>query len=73
MTYVGVDACSGGWFATVLSVGDVETKLHGSFSAVWSTHASADRILVDISIGLATDRRRRCDEDARVLLGCRGL
>lgn len=70
---VGVDACPFGWFVTVLEDDSVRTEAYESFGEAYQTYSEAGRILVDIPIGLPTDSRRRCDEQARELLGCRGL
>jgi predicted RNase H-like nuclease len=72
-TVVGVDACPLGWVATVIEGGDVRTETHEAFAALAGTHADADRVFVDMPIGLPDDERRRCDERARDLLGCRGV
>jgi predicted RNase H-like nuclease len=68
---VGVDACPYGWFATVLTRASVETELYEDFSEVYTDNQEA-QVLVDIPIGLPTGSRRRCDIEARDLLGCRG-
>ncbi|WP_336022649.1 DUF429 domain-containing protein [Halobellus salinisoli] len=68
---VGVDACPYGWFATVLTGGSIETELYEDFSEVQSDYQEA-RVFVDIPVGLPTGSRRRCDIEARDLLGCRG-
>jgi predicted RNase H-like nuclease len=68
---VGVDACPYGWFATVLTGASVETELYEDFSEVYKDNQEA-QVLVDIPIGLPTRSRRRCDIEARDLLGCRG-
>ncbi|WP_256288515.1 DUF429 domain-containing protein [Halobellus inordinatus] len=70
---VGVDACPAGWVATVLDRDDARIETHRDFAAVADTYADAERVLVDIPIGLPTTSRRRCDEDASDLLGCRGI
>ncbi|WP_254525780.1 DUF429 domain-containing protein [Natrinema caseinilyticum] len=72
-TVVGVDACPVGWFATVIDADGVRTRTYEAFEELNDLYAEADRILVDIPIGLPKDERRRCDEDARDLLGSRGL
>jgi predicted RNase H-like nuclease len=72
-TVVGVDACPLGWVATVIEDGTVRTETHGTFDAVDEAHADADRVVVDMPIGLPDDGRRRCDERARDRLGCRGV
>jgi len=68
---VGIDACPYGWFATVLIGGSIETELYENFSELYSDYQES-RVLVDIPIGLPTGGRRRCDIEARDLLGCRG-
>jgi predicted RNase H-like nuclease len=70
-TAVGVDACPHGWFATVLTDDEIETKVYEDFSEVVEDHPET-QILVDIPIGLPTGSRRDCDIEARDLLGCRG-
>jgi len=72
MTVVGADACPDGWFVTVIEDGHARTNKHQSFEKLSNAYETANRILVDIPIGLPTDKRRRCDVDARTLLGCRG-
>lgn len=69
---VGADACPAGWFVTVIEQETVSTAAYERFEEIRETHAGADRILVDIPIGLPTDVRRRCDTKASDLLGCRG-
>lgn len=68
---VGVDACPYGWFVTALTGGSIETDLYEDFTEVCSDYQEA-RVFVDIPIGLPTGSRRRCDIEARELLGCRG-
>jgi predicted RNase H-like nuclease len=70
--YIGVDGCTGGWFAAVLDDAGLETARYGSFEEVWADHAGAERILVDVPIGLLDDARRPCDTAATERLGCRG-
>lgn len=69
---VGVDACPAGWVAAVREDGGLRIESHESFASVAGAHPEG-RILVDIPIGLPSDRRRRCDEAASDLLGCRGI
>jgi len=66
---VGVDGCGGGWLAAVRDDDGIETAVYGAFSELLSDHADADRVLVDVPIGVPSDRYRRCDEQARTLLG----
>ncbi len=72
MKVLGADACPAGWFVTVIDGGDVSTDMYESFERLRHEHTGAHHVLVDIPIGLPTDERRRCDEAARELLGCRG-
>ena len=73
MKYVGVDACSNGWFAGILNDGRLETNQYDSISALYDEHHNAQHILVDIPIGVPDTERRACDEEARARLGCRGV
>ena len=69
-TYVGADWASNGWFAVGLSEdGDAEMGLYPSIFNLWYHHDDADRILVDIPIGLRSGGKRACDVEARRLLG----
>ena len=72
-TIIGVDSCPVGWFATVIDTDGVRTETFEEFKILSETYDGVDRILVDIPIGLPEGERRRCDEDARDLLGSRGL
>ena len=81
MDFLGVDGCKGGWLAVKLSLfGDWEVNLFRSFSQLWEKHAAAALILVDIPIGLRAGtstkgsrerQERRCDKEARKLIGPR--
>ena len=72
---VGIDGCAGGWFAVWF---DAETRrlqheLYEDVSAVFAEHGDADRLLVDIPIGLETASSRECDTLVRRRLGARGV
>lgn len=72
-TYLGADWASNGWVAAEL---DDENSLSvGFYPTIWNLWhergADADRILVDIPIGLSEDDRRACDREAKALLGDR--
>jgi predicted RNase H-like nuclease len=73
--FVGVDGCSGGWFAIeVESDGSRKVTDHGmytEFATVLDVYADAERLLVDVPIGLPEDGRRDCDVAARKRLGPR--
>ncbi len=52
-TYVGVDGCPDGWIAVVYSDADfVGASFYENISDLWDDHSDAERILVDIPIGL---------------------
>jgi predicted RNase H-like nuclease len=72
MKYLGVDACSSGWFAGIVTDGALTTERHDEFAGLWESHGDAARIVVDIPIGLPESGRRACDEQATATLGSRG-
>lgn len=70
--YVGVDWAGNGWFGVVLhDDGDWDADCFPSILSVWNYHSDAERILVDIPIGLPGEDgpKRQCDVDAKSLLG----
>lgn len=69
--YVGVDGCRFGWVAVAEEAGRLEYRLFGAMSDVLAAHPDAERILVDIPIGLPSKQCpvRPCDLLARKLLG----
>ena len=69
---VGVDACPAGWVVTVIGDDGVTIETCERFREVEQEYGDADRLFVDIPIGLPRSERRRCDLKARELLGCRG-
>jgi predicted RNase H-like nuclease len=81
MLFLGVDGCRGGWLAITLALDNRwEVNLFKQFSQLWEKYASAFLILVDIPIGLRQGseekgsrerQERRCDKEARQLLGKR--
>lgn len=71
--FIGIDGCRGGWVAAVLDTRDgapVRYELLTALDEVLE-HARAGRatLVVDIPIGLPTAGARRCDVEARALLG----
>lgn len=72
-TYLGADWASNGWVAAELD--DEHSLSVGFYPTIWGLWydrgADADRILVDIPIGLSEDGRRACDREAKALLGDR--
>lgn len=72
MAFVGVDGCPDGWIAVVYDEqGYREAELHASLADLWEAHRGAERVLVDVPIGLREDTAepRACDADAREVLG----
>ncbi len=71
---VGVDGCRGGWVAVWLT-GKAPRKtgaaVYSTFAELWSALGHAGRILVDMPIGLPGKGARRCDLEARRVLGPR--
>ncbi len=66
---VGVDGCKSGWVAAALSGDRLDIEVYKNISEVLAAHADAERILIDIPIGLpegADDLRP--DAQARVML-----
>lgn len=63
--YVGLDWARNGWLGIVLrDNGDHDFDLFPSILSVWKDHKDADRILIDIPIGLSNTSKRACDEVA---------
>lgn len=72
--YVGVDWASKGWFGVVLDDDDEwETEFFPSIWSCWKAHSDADRVFVDVPIGLPSrdQGRRACDVEAKRFLGSR--
>jgi predicted RNase H-like nuclease len=73
--FVGVDGCPGGWFAAGIdedgSGRGADHGLYAEFDGVLSAYPDAERLLVDIPIGLPDAGRRDCDVAARERLGSR--
>jgi predicted RNase H-like nuclease len=74
MAVVGADGCKAGWFAIRReNDGRSSCQVFRTIADLWDGCRDADLILVDIPIGLpdATQRERRCDSEARTVLGPR--
>ena len=71
MKVVGVDGCRGGWIAMIWDVdaGTIVPRFHATLAELISAHADASAIAIDIPIGLSDTGTRRCDIEARKLLG----
>ncbi len=68
MIHLGVDWAGKGWLSVTLSPGGDSVDFWPSFYTLLLNHRGADRILVDIPIGLHESGRRRCDRRARETL-----
>lgn len=69
---IGVDGCKAGWFAVALA--DESGWSHGVYDSaeiLVSQYSDVNKVYIDIPIGLRVDGSlgRRCDTDARKLLG----
>jgi predicted RNase H-like nuclease len=75
MLAVGVDGCRGGWIAVAFDPSANATALtprvHPDFASLLASFPENATIGVDIPIGLSVDGPRRCDIEARRLLGPR--
>jgi predicted RNase H-like nuclease len=69
----GVDGCRAGWVVATEGEGALAVEVVGHFSAVLERvgDGTLDAVAVDIPIGLPTAGPRRCDVDARRLIGPR--
>lgn len=70
-TYLGLDWAAKGWFGAANTDGRWTCDLYPTIWSAWRDHGTADRICIDIPIGLPDERgsRRRCDEQAKAFLG----
>ena len=69
-SYLGVDWAGTGWVAAVLSDETEPTvAFYPTVLNLWRDHAEAETILIDIPIGLREEGKRRCDVEAKSLLG----
>ncbi len=74
MKKIGVDGCKAGWLAAVKdSTGKVRLEVYPTISELWKAHHDAYCIAIDIPIGLkdGAPHKRKCDVEARTLLGKR--
>jgi Uncharacterized conserved protein len=76
MIHVGVDGCPCGWYAVRRTPETTTGQLYSSLEELWANNNDAERILIDIPIGLpnhndSNHARRSCDLEAREQLGTR--
>ncbi len=67
--FVGADSCKDGWFIVVVEDNSWGADVLPDMRSLWQKFSSALLILVDIPIGLPESGPRRCDIEARKLLG----
>jgi len=67
-TVIGIDGCRAGWFAIIRRNGKWLFTLANTLSVLLADYAEAERIFIDMPIGLADDSPRQCDQLARRLL-----
>ena len=69
--YVGVDGCKAGWFFVAIGPDDeLELGIFETIEKLWQTYSVAKWILIDIPIGLPSNKikTRPCDRAARQVL-----
>lgn len=72
MSYIGADGCPGGWLGVLYNDDGYErTQFYESIESLCTENPNADRILIDVPIGLreGDNTPRRCDTAAREELG----
>jgi predicted RNase H-like nuclease len=69
-TFVGIDGIPGGWVAVYLST-DGRQRFAYTMSAARLLSDAYDRAMIDMPIGLPEQGYRRCDIEARALVGPR--
>jgi predicted RNase H-like nuclease len=72
LLFVGADGCRAGWFLIALTKnGQWQTEVFPNITELWEKYRKSSLILLDIPIGLTEKgaEERRCDKDARQLLG----
>ena len=69
--YIGVDGCPEGWLAVAYTESEFAgAEVFASVADLWAAHYDADRILIDVPIGLreSSSEPRACDPAAREVL-----
>jgi predicted RNase H-like nuclease len=72
MVHVGVDWASGVWFAVVIGEKQKNSGFYVTVYDLWGDIEDIDRLLIDIFIRLTEYEKRRCDREAKDVLGKRG-
>lgn len=73
MVLLGVDGTAEGWVTAIGTPDGLSVEMYETFEDLLAEWSPADRILVDIPIGLPEGSRRTCDRRASTVLGCRGI
>lgn len=63
--YVGVDGCRNGWFAIRLHEGAWDMGVYPNIAELMNAYKKAELVLIDIPIGLPSDKPRLCDGATR--------
>ena len=73
MNHIGVDGCKAGWIAVTKDCGELIYRIYPSAQNLVAAFPNAERILIDIPIGLPWREApiRPCDRLAREVLGPR--
>lgn len=72
MAVVGIDGCRSGWFfVRIEDDGAVLFGTEETIASLWERCRDASLCLIDIPVGLPAKEGRRCDRDARKILGRR--
>lgn len=66
---LGVDGCEGGWLVVRLEADNLAASIQSTLADILASAPRDAVIAIDIPIGLPTSGARRCDVDARKLLG----
>lgn len=65
MKYVGIDACKSGWVAVILGEDREVCEVYSTIADMWNSHKDAQRIFIDIPVGLAAHGDRLADAEMR--------
>lgn len=71
-SYVGLSRTRKGWFGVIVDDETWETDHFPTIWSLWKRHSDADRICLDVPVGLPSNARRVCDAAARRKLRERG-
>jgi predicted RNase H-like nuclease len=73
VTNFGVDWAGHGWLvASAKDEAHPQVEFHPTIFEVWNRLPADGRMAIDIPIGLSTNARKPCDQEAKAILGARG-